>query len=103
MNRLYIVANSPTNSNDPQGRQPTLSPTEVTERTNGASKVDRDFSERVKKAFPTVEIIIGNKFKCSCGHIGALNTTCRLSGNRAGHTLANYFHKIATEEVEKKN
>lgn len=63
MNRLYIVANSPTNSNDPQGRQPTLSPTEVTERTNGASKVDRDFSERVKKAFPTVEIIIGNKIQ----------------------------------------
>lgn len=116
MNRLYIVANSPTNSNDPQGRQPTLSPTEVTKRNNGASKVDRDFSERVKKAFPTVEIIIGNKFKCSCGHIGALNgqrrmgnikrhlnTTCRLSGKRAGHTLANYFHKIATEEVEKQN
>ena len=70
----------------------------------------------LNKAFPTVELIPGNKFKCSCGHTGALNghrrmgnikqhvnTTCRLSGNHVGRTLADYFHKSATPEVEKQN
>lgn len=86
------------------------------ECTNDTPRGERNFPERVKKMFPTIEIIPENKFKCSCGHTGALNghkqmwnikwqvnTTCRLSGNHVGCTLTDYFHKNLTNEEEKQN
>ena len=73
MNRLYIVANPTVKSNKPETQPPKLCPTSMGEHSNNGSKADLDFSERVKQAFPTVEIIPSNKFKCCCGHIGALN------------------------------
>lgn len=70
----------------------------------------------MKKAFPTVEIIPGNKFKCMCGQIGALNgqrrmgnikrhvnTTCRLKGKRLGGTLNDYFRKNASPVQEEQS
>ena len=106
MNRLYIVANPTVKGNEQETQPPKLCP----------ASTDRDFSKRVKKAFPTVEIISSNKFKCSCGHIGALNgqrrmgnikrhvnTTCRLGGNRVGRTLTDYFGRNATSIEEEQN
>ena len=67
-------------------------------------KLDKEFVERVKKDFPKVFIIEGNKFKCSCGYIGTLNgkrrvgnikrhvaTTCRDRGRQVSRTLETYF------------
>ena len=73
MNRLYIVANPTVKGNEPETQPPKSCPTSTEGHSNSGNKTDLDFSERVKKAFPTVEIIPSNKFKCSCGHIGALN------------------------------
>ena len=116
MNRLYIVANPTVKGNEPETQPPKLCQTSTGEHSNNANKTDIDFSERVKKAFPTVEIIPGNEFKCSCGHIGALNgkrrmgnikrhvnTTCRLGGNRVGRTLTDYFGRNATSVEEEQN
>ena len=113
MNRLYIVANSPPRSNELEKQPIPSCPVTGGKLANDPSKADLDFSERVKKTFPSVEIIPGNKFKCLCGQIGALNgprrignikrhvnTTCRLGGNRMGRTLKHYFGKIAAPVQE---
>ena len=85
MNRLYIVANPTVKGNEPETQPPKLCPTSM-----GNNKTYLDFSERVKKEFPTVEIIPGNKFKCSRGHIGALNGQRRMS-NKKRHTILLYL------------
>ena len=116
MNRLYIVVNPFSKSNEPERQPPKLYLTSTGEHSNNGSKADLNFSVRVKKAFPTVEILPSNKFKCSCGHIGALNgerrmgnikrhvnTTCRLGGNRVARTLMDYFGKCATPVNEEQN
>lgn len=115
MNRLYIVAN-PTKRSCESEKLPTSCPVTRGELSNVSSKDDFDFSARVKKAFPTVEIIPGNKFKCMCGQIGALNgqrrmgnikrhvnTTCRLKGKRLGGTLNDYFRKNASPVQEEQS
>ena len=116
MNRLYIVVNPLTKSNKPERQPPKLCLTSTGEHSNNASKADLNFSVRVKKGFPTVEILPSNKLKCSCGHIGALNgqrrmgnikrhvnTTCCLGANPVARTLMDYFGKSSTPVNEEQN
>lgn len=110
INRIYVVINR---------KFPSRLATEARERAETSHqksaacspeaaeqlpKLDKEFVERVKKDFPKVFIIEGNKFKCSCGYIGALNgkrrvgnikrhvaTTCHDRGRQVSRTLETYF------------
>ena len=61
MNRLYIVANSPPRSNELEKQPIPSCPVTGGKLANDPSKADLDFSERVKKTFPSVEIILTGK------------------------------------------
>ena len=110
MNRIYVVikrkfpSQLPTEAKEPAETRQQKSAACSREPVEQLSKLDKEFVERIKKDFPTVFLIEGNKCKCSCGYVGALNgkrrvgnikrhlaTTCRNRERQASRTLKNYF------------